>query len=145
VFDSLVFGTGPIAWERVLGYAGLELVPQASAPPVWSGLDAADAGGRARVTRVISGSPAFSAGLDAGDEIVALDGFRISAQGLQQRMKDFRPGESIRLTIFRGDRLREFTIRLEKPPLALDSVKPRDNMTPEEKRILDSWLPAGGS
>ena len=145
VFDSLIFGTAPIGWERVLGYAGLELVPQPSAPPVWSGLDAVDGGGGARVTRVISGSPAFSAGLDAGDEIVALDGFRTSAQGLRQRMKDLRAGESIRLTVFRGDRLREFTVRLEKPPLALDSVKPRDNMTPEEKRILDSWLPAGGS
>jgi len=145
VFDSLVFGTSPIAWERVLGYAGLELVPAPSAPPVWSGVDVADADGRARITRVIAGSPGFAAGLDAGDELVALDGFRISAAGLQQRMKDFRPGEAIRLTVFRGDRLREFTVRLEKPPLTLDAVKPRQDISPEEKRILDSWLPAGGS
>ncbi|HUI09946.1 MAG TPA: PDZ domain-containing protein [Bacteroidota bacterium] len=142
VFDTLVSGTAPIAWERVLGYAGLELVPAPSPPAVWSGLEAADAGGRARITRVIAGSPAFAAGLDAGDEIVALDGFRIGASGLQARMKDFRPGESLRLTVFRGERLREFTVRLEKPPLVLESVKPRDGITPEEQRVLDSWLPA---
>jgi len=145
VFDSLVSGTAPIAWERILGYAGLELVPATSPPPVWTGLEAVDAGRSARITRVIAGSPAFNAGLDAGDDIVALDGFRTSAAGLLQRVKDFRPGETVRLTVFRDDRLREFTVRLEKPPLTLDSVKPREAITPDEKRILDSWLPAGGS
>ena len=145
VFDSLVNGTGPVEWERVLGYAGLEITQEGGAPAVWSGMDVADNGGRARLTRVIAGSPADDAGLDTGDELVALDGFRITAPGFQQRMKDFRPGESIRLTVFRDDRLREFHVHLVAPPLIPCKVRPSVDMTPAQKLILDSWLPPGGS
>jgi predicted metalloprotease with PDZ domain len=145
VFDSLVNGTGPIDWERILGYAGLELVAADGVPGVWTGLEFSDYGGRMRIARVVAGSPAFAAGLDIGDEIVALEGNRTTAAGLQQRLKDFRPGESIRLTAFRNDRLREFVVKLEKPGVTPYRIRQMESLTPGQKTILDSWLPAGGS
>ncbi len=145
VFDSLVEGTTPVEWERVLGYAGLEITPDAVSPPVWTGMEVAESGGRARLSRVIAGSPACEAGLDIGDELVALDGFRTTASGFQQRMKDFRPGESIRLTVFRNDRLRDFQVHLTAPRVAPCRVRPSVDITPAQKLILDSWLPAGDS
>jgi len=143
VFDSLVNGTGPIGWERVLGYAGLELVPSDGAPAVWTGMDISENGGRTRITRVISGSPSSRAGLDIGDEIVAMDGRRITPQGFQGRLRDFTPGESIRLTVFRNDRLRDVVLKLEKPGVTPYRIRQVDNMTPAQKTILESWLPAG--
>jgi len=145
VFDSLVNGTAPVAWERVLGYAGLDVIPDAGAPQVWTGIEIADAGGRARITRVVAGSPAEEAGLDIGDELVALDGFRTTVPGFQQRIKDFRPGESLRLTVFRDERLREFSVHLAAPRLSPCKVRPSIDITPAQKAILDSWLPEGGS
>ena len=145
VFDSLVNGTAPIAWERVLGYAGLELAPAEGAPAVWTGMDLAESGGRTRITRVIAGSPSYAAGLDMGDEVVAFEGGRITSSTLQERLKDFSAGESIRLTVFRNDRLREFVVKLEKPAVTPYRITESVNMTPGEKAILDGWLPAGGS
>jgi predicted metalloprotease with PDZ domain len=145
VFDSLVNGTGSIDWERVLAYAGLELVAADGAPGVWTGMDLSEYGGRVRITRVIAGSPSHRAGLDTGDEVVALEGRRITASGLEQRLKDFMPGESIHLNVFRNDRLRDFVVKLEKPGVTPYRVRQSENMTPEQKAILDSWLPGGGS
>ncbi len=142
VFDSLVKGTAPIDWERVLGYAGLELTEVEPAPAVWTGMDVADAEGLARVTRVIAGSPAFKAGLDIGDEIVAMNGFRISGMQMQQRLKDLAPGTAVHLTVFRSERLREFAVTLEKPAVTPCRVRESDTMKPGEKAILESWLPA---
>jgi predicted metalloprotease with PDZ domain len=144
VFDSLVNGTGSIDWERVLAYAGLELVASDATPGVWTGMDLSEYGGRTRITRVIAGSPSSAAGLDVGDELVAMEGGRTTASGLEQRLKDFGPGEKMRLTVFRNDRLREFTVKLEKPRVTLYRVRQIENMTPEQKAVLDSWLPDGG-
>jgi predicted metalloprotease with PDZ domain len=145
VFDSLVNGTGSIDWERVLAYAGLELVASDAAPGVWTGMDFSEYGGRVRITRVIAGSPSYVAGLDIGDEVVAMDGVRITASGLGQRLKDFSPGGTIRLTVFRNDRLRDFTVKLEKPRVTPYRVRQMENTTPEQKAILESWLPGGGA
>ena len=141
VFDSLVNGTGSIDWERVLAYAGLELVASEGAPGVWTGMEFSERDGRTRITRVIAGAPSSAAGLDIGDEVVALEGRRITASGLERRLKDFKPGESIRLTVFRNDRLRDFVVKLEKPRLTPYRVRQAEKMTPGEKAILDSWLP----
>ena len=145
VFDSLINGTGSIDWERVLGYAGLELVASDGAPGVWTGMDLSEYGGRTRITRVIAGSPSSAAGLDIGDEVVAMDGRRITASGLRERLKDLAPGGSIHLSVFRRDRLRDFIVKLEKPGVTPYRVRQFENMTPQQKAILDAWLPDGGS
>ena len=141
VFDSLVNGTAPIDWERVLGYAGLELTEIDPPPPVWTGMDLADAEGRGRVTRVIAGSPAFRAGLDIGDEIIAMNGMKVTGSLMQQRLKDFLPGAAVRLTVFRGERLREFVVTLEKPALTRCRIRESETIKPGEKAILEGWLP----
>ncbi|HMK38709.1 MAG TPA: PDZ domain-containing protein [Bacteroidota bacterium] len=144
-FDSLIYGTRPVDWERVLGYAGLDLVPSDGSPRVWTGMDLSESLGRTTVTRVVAGSPAFAAGLDIGDEVVALEGSRIASAGLSERLKDFAPGQSVRLTVFRRDRLRDFTLKLEKPGVPVYRVREIGNMTPAQKSILDSWLPPSGA
>jgi hypothetical protein len=74
-----------------------------------------------------------------------LEGGRITTSGLQQRLKDFKPGDAMRLTVFRNDRLRDFTMKLEKPRVTPYRVRQTEHMTPGQKAILDSWLPDGGS
>jgi predicted metalloprotease with PDZ domain len=144
VFDSLVNGTARIDWERVLSYAGLDLLPSEAPQGVWTGMDFSDYGGKARITRVIAGSPAFSAGLDAGDEVVALEERRITAASFTQRLKDYSPGDTLRLTVFRSDILREFVLNLAAPAVTPYRIKESGDMTPAQKSLLDSWLPAGG-
>ena len=74
-----------------------------------------------------------------------MDGVRITASGLGQRLKDFSPGGTIRLAVFRNDRLRDFTVKLEKPRVTPYRVRQMENTTPEQKAILESWLPGGGA
>jgi len=55
------------------------------------------------VTRVYAGSPAYEQGLNAGDQIVAADNMRASREFLLARLAEKKPGDIIRLTIFRFD------------------------------------------
>lgn len=139
-FDNYVHGTTPLDWEASLLYAGLELQARDSERRPWLGAFTSDQNSAARVTFVVTGSPAYNAGLDLGDEIIALNGRRIRSSDLQDRIAELKAGDKIKLTFFRDDRLREFevTLRLQDVP-AYTIVKVKDP-TPVQKAIYESWL-----
>jgi len=139
-FDNYVHGTAPLDWETALRYAGLDLQPRDAERKTWLGVWTSDQSGRARVNVVVAGSPAYEAGLDYGDEILAIDGQRIRSSDLQDRIAEYKPGDAVKITLFRGDKLREFdvTLRLQDvPPYRIVRVeKPTDL----QRAIYESWL-----
>jgi len=73
--------------------------------------------GGTRVYAVVPGSPAFKAGLEAGDEIVSVNGRAVeSFLNIQEIMQVFQgaEGTEIDLEIIRTDKNKKFTIKLEK-------------------------------
>jgi predicted metalloprotease with PDZ domain len=95
---------------------------------------------RTRVMSVTAGSPAYDAGVDVGDEVVALNGLRVRTSDMPDRLADYKPGDKIKLTVFRRDRLRdlEVTLRLQDvPPYKVTKV---EQPTPLQKSIFESWL-----
>jgi len=139
-FEEYVTGTVPIDWERYLGYAGLSLQAKDSDRRISLGMMTADRENRTRVMGVTAGSPAYEAGVDIGDEIVALNGLRVRTSDLPDRLADYKPGDKVKLTVLRRDRLREFeiTLRLQDvPPYRVSKV---EQPTPLQKSIFESWL-----
>jgi predicted metalloprotease with PDZ domain len=139
-FDDYVTGTTPIDWERYLGYAGLTLQAKNSDRKVSLGMVTTDQESKTIVTRIPAGSPAYEAGVDLDDEIIALNGLRARTGDLTERLADYKPGDKVKLTVFRGDRLRDFEIALrlqDVPPYKVIRV---EQPTPLQKLIFESWL-----
>ena len=61
--------------------------------------------GDATVATVFSGSPAEAAGLAGGDQLVAIDGLKITAGNWANRLEALHPGLAVPLCFFRGDEL----------------------------------------
>lgn len=74
-----------------------------STPPATLGLNLR--AGETSIATVFSGSPAEAAGLAAGDQLVAIDGLKLTAGNWANRMETLRPGASVPLALFRGDEL----------------------------------------
>ncbi|MCB1865406.1 MAG: M61 family metallopeptidase [Chromatiales bacterium] len=72
-----------------------------------------------RLGSVFDGGAAQAAGLAAGDEIVAIDGVRCDAAGLDARIARIAPGRTLSVHAFRRDELNVFELAL---PAAADSV-----------------------
>jgi predicted metalloprotease with PDZ domain len=139
-FDDYVNGTVPIDWERYLGYAGLSLQAKDSDRKISLGMRTADRENRTRVVGVTAGSAAYDAGIDIGDEIVALNGLRVRTSDLQDRLADYKPEDKVKLTVFRRDRLRDFDITLKLQTVPSYKVTKVEKPTPEQKSIFESWL-----
>ncbi len=98
--------------------------------------------GGATVATVLEGSPAMEAGLYPEDELVALDGVRVDAGGLQSRSDDRRPGERLSLTVFRRDRLVELPITLGARPLDAAYLARVENPSEGQRTAFAAWLGA---
>jgi predicted metalloprotease with PDZ domain len=145
-FSRFVRGKEELNYNAALEAAGLRL--DTSAPPVagaavervYFGADIADEGERLMVRRVYAGSPAYEQGLNAGDQIVALDNMRVTKDFFNARMAEKRPGDLINLTIFRFDDLSTLLIKLGERREGTYRIVPLPNPTPAQKQIYSSWL-----
>ena len=98
--------------------------------------------GSATIATVLDGSPALEAGLYVDDEVVALDGWRVDGAGLLSRCEDKQPGETVRLTVFRRDRLLEVPVAVGQKPLDAVWLARVDKPTDAQKAAWQAWLGA---
>jgi predicted metalloprotease with PDZ domain len=94
------------------------------------------------VTRVYAGSPAYEQGLNAGDQIVALNNMRTTREFFEARLAEKRPGDLITLTIFRFDDLSTLLIKLGQRPDGTYRIVPLPSPNNQQKQIYRSWLNA---
>lgn len=152
-FARYVRGREELPYNQILMHAGLSLVqagveveklrgniPEGLPVSAYLGADLDDDGDRLMVTRVRSGTAAYEQGLNANDQIVALDGARVTSITFMNRLAEKEPGETIRLTIFRSDDLRTLEIRLGSRVAAPYRIVARDQVTDEQKQIYQGWI-----
>lgn len=92
------------------------------------------------VRSVLSDGPAYAAGLLAGDEILAINGRRLSSGQLDKRLKNFEAGEEIAITFFRHDDLREMKITLGAQADGEWKIRRVKQPTDTQKAAYESWL-----
>jgi predicted metalloprotease with PDZ domain len=103
----------------------------------WLGAALRERGGALEVQSVVEGSPAQRAGLAAGDEIVALDGFRAD---LRARLGRAPPQQQLRLSVFRMDELSEFRLVPSPAPRDTLSIVADPTAGEREKSLRAQWL-----
>lgn len=139
-FDDYVTGTKPIEWERFLGYAGLELRSDDSTIVPVVGLITSKKGDKILVEQVLTGSSGEKAGIMSGDEIIAFNGSRLSYEEMENRIKELKTGDRVKLTAFRNDRMMEFSLTLEEKKLANYYLKENERPSGLQKKIFNDWL-----
>jgi predicted metalloprotease with PDZ domain len=92
------------------------------------------------VKYVNEGTPAYDFGLNAGDQVVALDGVRVTRETFDRRLEEKRPGDMLAVTIFRGDELRTLNVKLAGRSDGVYRLVPLKERTPEQLRAYQQWL-----
>ncbi|HEX2688350.1 MAG TPA: PDZ domain-containing protein [Kofleriaceae bacterium] len=120
LFERQIHGIDDPELVEELRHVGLELRTSADPAQVADGASAVWLGatvGSNKVTGVFDDSPAYVAGLSPGDEIIALDGFRVTSDTeLRNLAGAQKPGDQVELAVFRRGRLLRLPVRLGAAP-----------------------------
>jgi predicted metalloprotease with PDZ domain len=144
-----VRGREELDYNTAFAAVGLQLLTTAASPtdpskpaPVkpYFGATLRQDGERLMVANVLAGSPAYNQGITFNDQIVALDGGRVTLQTFNARLEEKRSGDEVRLTIFRLDELRTFTIKLGGRAEENYRIVPLAQQSAEQRRLYDGWL-----
>ena len=139
-FNKYVRGAEELDYNAALEAAGLHLDTSAGIGGVYFGADVTQDDDRLIVRRVYAGSPAYEQGLNAGDQIVAMNNMRVTRDFFNARMAEKKPGDLINLTIFRSDDLSTILIKLGERREGTYRIVPLPNATEAQKRIYRAWL-----
>jgi predicted metalloprotease with PDZ domain len=145
-FARYVRGKDELDYNAALAAAGLELdrgIIMREGKPVERpvlGAELEQDQDRLMVRNVRAGAAAYEQGLNAGDQIVALDNMRVTRDTLIARLAEKKPGDLINLTIFRFDDLSTLLIKLGARTEGTYSIKALPNPTDLQKQIYRSWL-----
>ena len=146
-FSRFVSGVDELDYDGALAVAGLRLDRNAAAEPSTSpnpkaffGADLAQQQNRLMVLRVQAGSPAYDQGLNAGDEIIAINNMRATKEFFDARLAEKQPGDVISLTIFRFDDLRMLPIKLGQSKEGTYRIRVIEKPSDQQRRIYQAWL-----
>jgi predicted metalloprotease with PDZ domain len=143
-WNTAVKGTAELPYAEALGTFGLRFRTAAATSRASLGVSTRNDSGRLIVTSVVrdpaAPDAATAAGLSADDEILAINERRVTADQLNRRLDEYRPGERISLLVARrGQLLRLELVLGSQPPTAWDlEVDPAASDT--QRTRLAAWL-----
>jgi predicted metalloprotease with PDZ domain len=131
---------GPALRWFGLRFAAVDAPDPSDGPTVTLGLEPA-----AVVAKVRVGTPAYQAGVDVGDELIALDGLRVVEGDLDAHLRGREAGQVVTLLVSRRGRLVSIPVTLAERPVprgALE-VDPAASAAAQARRAawLRPWAP----
>jgi len=144
---SLVEKAEYLEFEEVFNYFGLNLQTKkeikeddVSLPIAFLGLDFNKEKNDLVISKVLRNTPAFKAGVNAEDELLAIDNVRVKKSDFDKRMKAYRPDTQVELLLSRRGTLITLNATTVQKPLKDWELK--EFKEPSEKQIknLENWL-----
>ena len=133
-------GTAELPFDEAFAPFGLELVPLQPNLPFW-GLSLYTERGRVLIRSVLPNAPGQQAGLEPEDELLAIDGLRVSsAEQALHLLQNYLAGEPIALTVFHEDLLHTRSVILESPQASQYELRLMSQPTPAQKALYEGWL-----
>ena len=140
-FAKYVRGREEINYNSILSGIGLQLrTAENDKQLAFLGANLSQIGEQLKITSVPQGTPAYEQGLNANDQIVAVDGNRASQTFLQSYLGEKKPGDRVKFAIFRFDQLREIEVTLGGQAKQDYQLVPVENATDEQKRLYQEYL-----
>jgi predicted metalloprotease with PDZ domain len=141
-FSKYVRGTAELPYDELFTAFGLTLdrTGGRAAPRPSFGATLTQTGDRLNVTNVPSDSPAYTAGINAGDQILAIDGNRVTLEAFNARINERKPGDTAQITVFRNDELRTIPVKIGTTAEGTYRILATPTPTDEQRKLYEGWL-----
>ena len=146
-FARFIQGHDVVDYDALLRRVGFVMRPAAPMTGYAGQLRLQEVQGRPRVTSAVPfGSPAYTAGLERDDIILAVGGTEVrSVEDFERGIASRRPGEQIALVFERRGNRVTSTLRLVADPRVevVTGERAGGTLTAEQRRLRDGWLSSG--
>ncbi|GAA4007336.1 PDZ domain-containing protein [Hymenobacter fastidiosus] len=139
-FRNHVYGTQTLDYGTALGYAGLKLTSTPVTTDAVLGANVSPAGGKYTVSSVVRDGSAWQGGLSVGDEILALNGTRVTDDP-NKALVGAPVGAQVAMLVNRDGQIKEVTIPLVAGTTQRYRIERLPNPTEQQQRVLNKWLP----
>ncbi|OKH12345.1 M61 family metallopeptidase [[Limnothrix rosea] IAM M-220] len=140
-FNRYLYSTEELPLEKSLESFGLILKPIYDDKKIpYFGAEIKDENNRTLVKSIESGSPCHIAGIDPGDEILAIADYRVNAEQVSKRLQNYHAGDTISITLFQQDQLKTLAVTLAEPQPSSYQVKKNPDASDQQKAKLTGWL-----
>ncbi len=141
LFDTLVRGTRDWDLAASLRHAGVAMERTARNDSTASlGVRTRADGGRLYVASALRGCAAQRAGIDAGDELIALGGKRVDGTGLDAALFGKHAGDEVEVIVGRDARVLALRLVLDGPRLDKVKLTLAKDATAEQTAFRRAWL-----
>jgi predicted metalloprotease with PDZ domain len=140
-FARHVRSTEAPPYDEALGYVGLRLIRQQAPEPYSGGLTVDDGdSGQAVIGNVHNGSAAEDAGLQTGDQILAIDGKKVTSEDWLSTLNRSRQGSRVAISYQRDRRTLQTTLLLGTADRFEYRIEEKTDATARQKTLRAAWL-----
>ena len=129
-----------VDFATLLAPVGLTLDMGGAPTLAKAGWSADASGGAMRLTGVTRDGPAWNAGFETDDILVAIDGKRVDEGRFGSMLGDYKPGDTVTVSFFRRDQLQQRKMVLGGKPANAPSIALADKPTARQKALFQRWL-----
>lgn len=142
---SAIEGSEELDFREALDVFGLKFEATDAPPPpatakAWLGAITRTDNGRLIVSQVRRGTPAYDAGVNVDDEIIAIDDYRLRADRFASRLEQYAPGDKVSLLVARREQLVRLDVTLGSEPPKQWRLQVLPSATDTQRRHLAGWL-----
>jgi predicted metalloprotease with PDZ domain len=140
-FNRYVRSTETLPYEEAFGYVGLRVTRTSLKEPFNAGLSVQFDDPRSPIVdSVRNDSPAETAGLQKGDEIVEIGGRNVNKNTWLAALGRYKTGQSIPITVKRNRRTIKANMIVGEPERVEFKIEERGDATSEQKALRAAWL-----
>ncbi|MEN3067977.1 PDZ domain-containing protein [Uliginosibacterium sediminicola] len=133
-------GFADVPFDKLLKPFGISLERKRGNLLSGLGLRTRAEGAALKISHVLDGGSAQAAGLSAGDELIALEGLRVSASNLESLLLRYSEGDLLALSYFRRDELMATQLRFVAPRMDECALVRNAKSSATANRLRDDWL-----
>ncbi len=139
-FARVLTTTEALDYTEALEWYGLRFRPVEPSTRAWTGLQTRNDAGRLVVSQVRRETPGAAAGLNVDDEVLAIDDVRVRADRLNDRLDQYKAGDTVSLLVARRDRILRLDLTFAADPGRAWRLEPNPRATDEQMVRLTAWI-----
>jgi predicted metalloprotease with PDZ domain len=139
-FYRYIETTEELPFDEYLEPFGLQLRSVTEDEPVpYLGINVQSENGKEIIKFVEADSPAAQAGIDANDELLAINDIRVTSQQFNERLKDYQVGDNIHVTVFHQDELKTLYVTLAQSRPSRYEIVQIESASDVQQQNLSGW------